>query len=206
MGNKMNFLKSLLVVITLISPLSANAVVLTFDDATTAPLNPYTSNGYTLQASVLGDTSFTANMGQSDLFNFGEDYLSISGLGQFTPIIILTNSSVSPFNLLSLDLGSGDSNVFVNVTVSSVDGLGNVIAQVFNNLSSLSNFVLSGFNDVSIVTISALNVAGSESTANLSIDNLNVASNISTVPVPAAAWLFGSALLGFLGFSRRKLK
>lgn len=27
---------------------------------------------------------------------------------------------------------------------------------------------------------------------------------ISSVPVPAAAWLFGSALFGFLGFSRRK--
>ena len=27
---------------------------------------------------------------------------------------------------------------------------------------------------------------------------------ISAVPVPAAAWLFGSALLGFFGFSRRK--
>lgn len=26
----------------------------------------------------------------------------------------------------------------------------------------------------------------------------------SAVPVPAAAWLFGSALLGFFGFSRRK--
>jgi len=24
------------------------------------------------------------------------------------------------------------------------------------------------------------------------------------VPVPAAAWLFGSALLGFFGFTRRK--
>jgi hypothetical protein len=27
----------------------------------------------------------------------------------------------------------------------------------------------------------------------------------SSVPVPAAAWLFGSALLGFMGFSRRKI-
>lgn len=27
---------------------------------------------------------------------------------------------------------------------------------------------------------------------------------VSAVPVPAAAWLFGSALLGFFGFSRRK--
>lgn len=28
--------------------------------------------------------------------------------------------------------------------------------------------------------------------------------SVSTVPVPAAAWLFGSALLGFFGFTRRK--
>jgi len=28
--------------------------------------------------------------------------------------------------------------------------------------------------------------------------------DVSPVPVPAAAWLFGSALLGFFGFSRRK--
>lgn len=29
---------------------------------------------------------------------------------------------------------------------------------------------------------------------------------VSTVPLPAAAWLFGSALLGFFGFTRRKAK
>ena len=28
--------------------------------------------------------------------------------------------------------------------------------------------------------------------------------NISPVPLPAAAWLFGSALLGLIGYSRRK--
>ena len=35
-------------------------------------------------------------------------------------------------------------------------------------------------------------------------DNLAFAGDINPVPVPAAAWLFGSALLGFFGFSRRK--
>lgn len=35
-------------------------------------------------------------------------------------------------------------------------------------------------------------------------DNLLFAGDINPVPVPAAAWLFGSALLGFFGFSRRK--
>lgn len=29
---------------------------------------------------------------------------------------------------------------------------------------------------------------------------------VNTVPVPAAAWLFGSAALGFLGFGRRNRK
>lgn len=33
-----------------------------------------------------------------------------------------------------------------------------------------------------------------------------VKGNLSPVPVPAAAWLFGSALLGFVGWSRRKNK
>ena len=32
----------------------------------------------------------------------------------------------------------------------------------------------------------------------------NVSYGVSPVPVPAAAWLFGSALLGFFGFSKRK--
>lgn len=36
-------------------------------------------------------------------------------------------------------------------------------------------------------------------------DNLLYAGDINPVPVPAAAWLFGSALLGFFGFSRRKV-
>jgi len=27
---------------------------------------------------------------------------------------------------------------------------------------------------------------------------------VNPIPVPAAAWLFGSALLGFFGFSRKK--
>ncbi len=39
---------------------------------------------------------------------------------------------------------------------------------------------------------------------NSTVDNVSL--NVSTVPVPAAAWLFGSALLGFFGVSRRKSK
>lgn len=34
------------------------------------------------------------------------------------------------------------------------------------------------------------------------IDNVNI--EVSAVPLPAAAWLFGSALLGFIGFTKRR--
>ena len=40
-------------------------------------------------------------------------------------------------------------------------------------------------------------------TNQLVLDNLKV-SSVSTVPVPAAVWLFGSGLLGLVGIARRK--
>jgi hypothetical protein len=36
------------------------------------------------------------------------------------------------------------------------------------------------------------------------LDRIVFTANISPVPVPAAIWLFGSALIGFVGFSRRR--
>jgi hypothetical protein len=35
-------------------------------------------------------------------------------------------------------------------------------------------------------------------------EQYTIQGNISSVPVPAAIWLFGSALMGLIGFSRRK--
>ena len=35
-------------------------------------------------------------------------------------------------------------------------------------------------------------------------DNVSVTADVSAVPVPAAAWLFGSGLLGLVGVARRK--
>jgi len=34
--------------------------------------------------------------------------------------------------------------------------------------------------------------------------NLAMVTNVSAVPVPAAAWLFGSGLLGLIGVARRQ--
>jgi hypothetical protein len=35
------------------------------------------------------------------------------------------------------------------------------------------------------------------------ISHVEIVGNLSPVPVPAAAWLFGTALIGFIGLSRR---
>jgi len=36
------------------------------------------------------------------------------------------------------------------------------------------------------------------------VDNVSITTDVSAVPVPAAAWLFGSGLLGLVGVARRK--
>jgi hypothetical protein len=33
---------------------------------------------------------------------------------------------------------------------------------------------------------------------------MNIAFNVQAVPVPGAVWLFGSAIVGLIGFGRRK--
>ena len=40
--------------------------------------------------------------------------------------------------------------------------------------------------------------------ADIFLDNVTISSDVNAVPVPAAAWLFGSALLGLGGMARRK--
>ena len=39
---------------------------------------------------------------------------------------------------------------------------------------------------------------------NLGGMSLDVSADVSAVPIPAAAWLFGTALIGFVGMSRRR--
>lgn len=211
----MKYFKSILLAIILVSPISANAaaVVLGFDDATTAPLNPYSSNGFELQGSLLGGSliPLSANLGQSDTFNFGKDYLSILGETAGVPNaanISITSTSGAAFTLNSIDLGSISSTEAVDITLSSFDILGNFISQTFFNLTELTQISLTQFAGVTNVNVTtAFSFSTIEPITSFSLDNVNITPLtivVSTVPVPAAAWLFGSALLGFFGFSRRR--
>jgi len=68
-----------------------------------------------------------------------------------------------------------------------------------SNTVSISRFMDSNDNaldyDLGCITPGSQNIAG---TGNCSINN------ISSVPVPAAIWLFGSGILGLIGFTKRR--
>ncbi len=84
----------------------------------------------------------------------------------------------------------------------TVDGVSVLVDFNANDVSPLVTNVPSQFDEYNFN-----NIVGTEflfwadgNSDSFRIDTLNV----STVPVPAAAWLFGSALLGMFGFTRRK--
>ncbi|WP_198552766.1 thrombospondin type 3 repeat-containing protein [Psychromonas sp. Urea-02u-13] len=168
-----------LFLISLLFSLTAQAVILTFDDATTAPLNPYGSNGFTLQSYRLVSTagpatnSFTANVNRKNFpgqFNYGENYLT-SNTGD--PAAHLTHGAGSAFDIHSIDLGSGVNTEYVNITLTALDENGLTLhTQTFLNQNVLTAHILPGFVGISKLVISASN--------RFSIDNISV---IESVPV-----------------------
>jgi hypothetical protein len=87
-------------------------------------------------------------------------------------------------------------------------------ADGFNEMYFLANdFSAGGFDGLYFVDILSINIFdgfggftvqdGNIIAAGL-IDYGQQAANVGAVPVPAAVWLFGSALLGLVGFNRRK--
>ena len=86
------------------------------------------------------------------------------------------------FRLFDLDFGTGITGVTVDTNALNWD-LGTML--LFDSTSVTLNWVGITFNSDTYF-------------------NVTLSDTPSAVPVPAAAWLFGSALLGFFGFSRRK--
>jgi len=194
-------LKQLLLIAALVMPFSVGAATLTFDDAATAVLNPYSSDGYTLQGhySSYGLNEYTKrsffanlNRGAGD-FNDGEDYLAINSA---SGVVVLTNDTGVLFDVISIDLGSGYHSETVDVTLEGFDASGgSIISQTFSSLVQLTSFSLIGFTGLDNLIMTGTN--------RYSFDNINVA--VSAVPLPAAVWLFGPALLGFMGFRRKTM-
>lgn len=129
----------------------------------------------------------------------GADYLWITDGDATTGINEVVEINFEPAFGMSLTSFSIDIDTFVDTSIEVYDGSGGVILdfifnidQGYENVSILSANGISGFSLFSLNAIEG----------NTAIDNVVVTTAV--VPVPAAVWLFGSALLGLLSVIRRK--
>lgn len=111
-------------------------------------------------------------------FDQGIDYLLL-GLANDNNTGIGIDFGIAPTELVDVSIVSGTQTAITDIN-------GGLLLYVFSSpITTLTHFN-PGFGD--------------------GFDVSFFAGNVSTVPVPAAAWLFGSAILGFIGFGRRKNK
>ena len=98
--------------------------------------------------------------------------------------------------------GSGDvslSNITFTVgsaTFSEADSLGSIILTLSNN-----EFVGLDYSSVDFISITSSFVGDSNQLAGSWIGS---SLSVTPVPVPAAAWLFGSGLIGLAGLAKRR--
>jgi hypothetical protein len=110
-----------------------------------------------------------------------------------------TNNSI--FSLASLDAGTpfGSSRAGSVVFTGHQVG-GGTLTQMLSLNNPYAHYVL-GWSNLVSVEVSENSNFGYVAYDNISV---NAAPGVNTVPVPAAVWLFGSALIGLVGSGKRK--
>lgn len=95
----------------------------------------------------------------------------------------------------------GDTATLFDISLSGLDG-GEAISSVTYN-EALSFDVVADFNDTRYInwTDSTIDI-GFRWARDEGVYHFDI--NQSVVPIPAAAWLFGTGLLGLVGFARKK--
>ena len=146
---------------------------------------------------ILSASLDIANDGQNDTgitFTWSEVTTLVPSLG--SPASALTN-----FNIYN-DLGNG------TIYSSGITTAGTIDHYVFNANALISLNSTGSLWAIGGSTANDMGMAYGFTSGVASLDfiklTLEIADPISEVPVPAAAWLFGSGLFAILGFSRRK--
>lgn len=179
----------------------ANAETITFEDIlpTYFGLSTYSEAGYTVTSNVPDGTIIDVNndvRGNLGVFYGGTNSQTLVwGENGTVSSVSIANDLGKGFRLNSFD-ASSLVNLTGQLTLSGDLVGGGTLNQVVNLTDSLSTYNFAGLGTLSNLSIS---FDGSSYFAPFDLDNINV----TTVPVPAAVWLFGSAL-GFLGWSRRR--
>ena len=189
----------------------AGSVVIDFnslgDAAFARSFNSYTEEGYLIDVRclIVGQCNDGTNLfidSTTDIRYKGSPALRPN---VFSPVR-LTALDNSVFNLNSIDLADANGDFFsLNFRGTKSDL--STVSQTFTGTGNLLTYNFIGFDDL-------INVEWGATRRNesglflVTFDNINISTgkdSISTVPVPAAAWLFGSALIGFAGFRRKSV-
>ena len=176
---------------------SASAVTVDFNSAIGSP-DGYVDQGITFSYTGVG-TNYFSNNGPVLPSPSGSNALTMTG-GDNTSFWT-ADLGGSLANSISVDLGDNAADadrVFLSI-FDSADNLINTLTQdLASDFVGMMTLALSGYN----IAYATFGTTGDLGAGGIYADNFTV----SAVPVPAAAWLFGSALLGFFGFSRKKAK
>ena len=154
---------------------------------------------------IVGATNFGMQT-----FSFNYDITGLDGtasIDDIDPIAWLvtnTNGSVSEFGKFDFDL-SGDGSSRTTTLSFSITGVVDDTVDnyiVSNNDNPYFASHIAGFNDTACITEEGEGLCNSAYFAGSSTDR---GLEPPAVPIPAAAWLFGSGLIGLVGVARRKV-
>ena len=176
-------MKKLLLSILLVAGFSANAAVISFGPTSAGGSGPLiTFNNLATPTTIIGDAIITLNI-KGD-FNSSHEWADVTLDGFSLGRVLDNNTANDPFNFTN-DQGS----------YSALTGS----ATIAN--SDFASLILDGLLNLSFQTSSGVNCCGTVNHLSGSI----TFTEVSAVPLPAAAFMFIPALLGFMGF-RRKAK
>jgi hypothetical protein len=113
--------------------------------------------------------------------------------------------SVNAVGAVDLFFSNANSSLTENMQVEFFNGAASVLTKTLTGAVALS--AGTGFIDTTFPAVSVDKIVFTMIGAT-SDDGVNdgAAAYVQVVPIPAAAWLFGSALVGMVGMGRRKLK
>jgi len=179
----------------------AGTVTVDFDSTlpTVHGLVSHSEDGFTLTSNQPAGTLIDVNnvvRGNLGLWGTGTNSQSLFfGANGENSTITVSNDSNYGFDLLSLDASSlynASGQLILTGTLSQ----GGSVQQILNLDSNISTYAISGMTGLNGLTIS---FDGTTYDAPYDLDNIVM----NVVPVPAAVWLFGSALAGLFAWKRR---
>jgi hypothetical protein len=181
----------------------AAPVVIDFDDTlpTYIGLETYQEDGFTLISNQPDGTLIDQNdivRNNIGIFSGGTSSQSLfwGANGANSTISIVADSGLR-FSIASLD-ASSLYNTAGDLTLTGTKAGGGTVSQTLTLNGDLTSYNVIGLG---LVTSLVLSFDGTVDAAPYDVDNIS----LNAVPVPAAVWLFASAL-GMLGWLRRSVK